>query len=129
VFTLYMKTGGKNGKHTAVTDSSSIGAISSLGVQVFEHREGTSEFTSHPRATKLLGTCQFAFVFPFEFLLRIPWKSVAVQGCSSVLLDNLTFQRFLALKRESANLVLAVTLFKARGPKGGKGPDTEGDED
>ncbi|KAF9009669.1 hypothetical protein BDQ17DRAFT_1348575 [Cyathus striatus] len=35
--TLHSKTAGKYGKHAAVTDSSSIAAISYLGVQVFEN--------------------------------------------------------------------------------------------
>jgi len=37
VVALYSKTTGKNAKHAAITDSSTIGAISDLGMQLFEH--------------------------------------------------------------------------------------------
>ena len=37
VIAIYSKTGGKNGKHAAVTEASNISATSYLVVQVFEH--------------------------------------------------------------------------------------------
>ncbi|KAF8809095.1 hypothetical protein BYT27DRAFT_7188181 [Phlegmacium glaucopus] len=37
VIAIYSKTGGKNGKHAAVTDASNISAVSYLAVQVFTH--------------------------------------------------------------------------------------------
>ena len=36
VIAIYAKTGGKNGKHSAVSESSSISAVSYLGLQIFE---------------------------------------------------------------------------------------------
>jgi hypothetical protein len=40
VIVIYSKTGGKNGKHAAITDASNISAVSYLAVQVFEHMHG-----------------------------------------------------------------------------------------
>ncbi|KAF8237893.1 hypothetical protein L208DRAFT_1245065 [Tricholoma matsutake] len=37
VIALYSKTGGKNGKHSSVSESLKISAISYMGVQVFEY--------------------------------------------------------------------------------------------
>jgi len=37
VLALYSKTGGKNGKHSSVSESSNVAAISYMAVQVFEH--------------------------------------------------------------------------------------------
>ncbi|KAF8225197.1 hypothetical protein L208DRAFT_1075454, partial [Tricholoma matsutake] len=50
VIAIYSKTGGKNGKHAAITDTSNISAISYLGVQVFKHMHGCL-FQDHPDAT------------------------------------------------------------------------------
>ena len=51
VVALYSKTTGKNAKHAAITDSSTIGAISDLGMQLFEHHD-------IPEATSLFLTKQ-----------------------------------------------------------------------
>ena len=49
VCSLYAKTGGKNGRHNDVTDSSNIMAVSYLVVQVFEYQLGT-QFRAQPHA-------------------------------------------------------------------------------
>jgi hypothetical protein len=50
VIALYSKTGSKNGKHAAITDSSNISALLYVGVQVFEHMYGC-QFCVIPEAT------------------------------------------------------------------------------
>jgi hypothetical protein len=40
VIAIYSKSGGKHGKHKAVSDSSHISAVSYVCVQVFEHMFG-----------------------------------------------------------------------------------------
>ena len=67
---MYSKTGGKNGKHAAVTDASNISAISYLGVQVFEHMHGCL-FRDHPDATATFQTKQFALLKSNAFLFLL----------------------------------------------------------
>ncbi|KAF8889727.1 hypothetical protein CPB84DRAFT_1634748, partial [Gymnopilus junonius] len=49
VESIYSKTGGKNGKHADVTDSSNIMAVYYIAAQVFEHQIG-SQFRAIPHA-------------------------------------------------------------------------------
>ncbi|KAF8224221.1 hypothetical protein L208DRAFT_1075266, partial [Tricholoma matsutake] len=53
VTALYSKTGGKNGKHESVSDSSNICAVSNVAVQIFEYMYGR-QFCSIPEATSTL---------------------------------------------------------------------------
>ena len=63
MITIYSKTGGRNGKHAAITDASNISAISypGLGVQVFKHTYGCL-FRDRPDATATFHTKQFALL-------------------------------------------------------------------
>jgi hypothetical protein len=72
---LYSKSGGQGGKHNAVADSSSITALSNIGVQVFEHTH-LRWFSHIPTKTAQLHTRQFALLPPKCFLLclRSPAK-------------------------------------------------------
>ena len=70
VIALYAKTGGKNGKHMAITDSSNISAVSNIGVQVFEHMY-SGLFRAIPEATALFFTKRFALLQPISFLCLI----------------------------------------------------------
>ena len=65
---LYSKSGGQGGKHSAVADSSSVTALSHIGVQVFEHSH-SRWFTHIPSRTARLHTKQFALLPPPCFLL------------------------------------------------------------
>ncbi|KAF8232513.1 hypothetical protein L208DRAFT_1064247, partial [Tricholoma matsutake] len=53
VIAIYSKSGGKHGKHEAVSDSSNISAVSHVCVQVFEHMFGR-QFRGIPAATAIL---------------------------------------------------------------------------
>ncbi|EDR02852.1 uncharacterized protein LACBIDRAFT_307999 [Laccaria bicolor S238N-H82] len=53
VVAMYSKTGGKNRKHSAITESSTIPAVSYLGVQLFQYRMAR-QFRSVPDATAIL---------------------------------------------------------------------------
>ncbi|KIJ92452.1 hypothetical protein K443DRAFT_30663, partial [Laccaria amethystina LaAM-08-1] len=52
VVAMYSKTGGKNGKHSAITELSSIAAVSYLSVQLFRYRTG-GQFHPVPDATAI----------------------------------------------------------------------------
>ena len=61
VVALYSKTTSKNAKHAAITDSSTIGTISNLGVQLFEHHVtySRSDVTFPDKAIWLLQPMSF----------------------------------------------------------------------
>ena len=83
VVALYSKTIGKNVKHTAITDSSTIGAMLNLGVQLFEHHViySQSDITFPDKAIWLLQ--------PVSYLMSMSSPCVShsdVQALSWVLL-------------------------------------------
>jgi hypothetical protein len=56
---MYSKTGGKNGKHAAITQSSNISAVSYIGLQLFENVINR-QFRAIPEATALFQTRLYA---------------------------------------------------------------------
>ena len=67
---MYSKSGGLNGKHSAVTDVSSVTALSYVGLQVFGHSHGRW-FTRIPAVTAQLQTKQFALLPQSNLLLLL----------------------------------------------------------
>ncbi|KAF8814341.1 hypothetical protein BYT27DRAFT_7082428, partial [Phlegmacium glaucopus] len=63
------KTGGKNGRHSDVTDSSNIMAVSYIAVQVFEHQLG-AQFCATPHAQPL-PVLHFNHLPPSAFLCAL----------------------------------------------------------
>jgi hypothetical protein len=61
---------GKNAKHAAITDSSTIGTVSNLCVQLFEHMYGP-KFRVIPEATSLFLTKQYGLQRPMNGLPHI----------------------------------------------------------
>jgi len=75
VIAMYSKTGGKNGRHSAITESSSIAAVfeSYLAVQLFQYRLAR-QFRSVPNATANFQTKQFLLLSSLQFLCLIDTK-------------------------------------------------------
>ena len=73
VIALYSKTGGKNGKHSSVSESSNISALSYLAVQAFEHMYA-QQFRSIPAATAIFQTRQFIQISAINFLTLLDYK-------------------------------------------------------
>ncbi|PPR00996.1 hypothetical protein CVT24_000570 [Panaeolus cyanescens] len=113
VITLYSKAGGRNGAHAAITDSSSIAAVSYIGMQIFEHRQG-GHFSSRTNTTALLNTNHFAFIHPFQFLILIPSTSVARQSNNMIVLNEEQFRHFKALEPQVKRLAVAQKSFRSR---------------
>jgi hypothetical protein len=115
VIALYSKTGGKNGKHESVSDSSSICAVSNVAVQIFEHMHAR-QFHSIPEATSLLQTSQFALFGSHSFLclLSFPPKTSA----SGVELGQEDAERFKSLFAHEDKFKEAMRLFRKRGQSG-----------
>ena len=67
VVCLYSKSGGQASRHSAVTDSSIVTALSHIGVQVFGHSRDRW-FTHVPEETAQLQTRRFAILLPENLL-------------------------------------------------------------
>ena len=67
VIAIYSKSGGKNGKHCSITESSNIGAISYIAAQLFEFMHGRQSRHT-PEATARLQTRQFTLSASMGFL-------------------------------------------------------------
>jgi hypothetical protein len=67
VVSLCSKTGGKNSMHAAITDSSHIGGVSNISVQLFEYMYGW-RFQVIPEATATFLTKQFGLITQMAFL-------------------------------------------------------------
>jgi hypothetical protein len=64
---IYAKTGGKNGRHNDVTNSSNIMAVSYLAMQVFEYDQLGTQFRALPHAQPL-PVLRFDHLPPSAFL-------------------------------------------------------------
>lgn len=117
VVALYSKTG-KNGKHSAINESSNIAAVSYLAVQLFQHRLGP-QFRSVPDATALFQTKQFLLLSSFQFLCLIETKLPAQQSSMPFIeLLPQDIDHYKALKKGQKELTLALKNSKKHGSGG-----------
>lgn len=114
VVALYSKTGGKNGKHSAITESSTITAISYLGVQLYQYRLGR-QFRSVPDATAIFQTKQFLLLPSIQFLCLVDSK-IPLQQSTSPFIDlrSEDLDRYRALRDGQKDLTAALKLWKKR---------------
>ena len=117
---MYSKTGGKNGKHADITESSSISAVSYLAVQIFQYNVSRqfSIFTTMPFQTK-----QFLHLPPHQFLCLVESKVLLTPGSPFVEISLADFTRFRTLESGQRELEAALKAFRKRKPSGI--PDTE----
>ncbi|KAF8166953.1 hypothetical protein BJ912DRAFT_862904, partial [Pholiota molesta] len=112
VCALYSKTGGKNGKHCAVSESSSIAAVSYVGFQIFEHFFAR-QFRAIPGSMAYLQTYRFQHSPSFELLClldsKIPFTSQHTIEISQTDLD-----RYQDLKRGERSLAVALKNSRKR---------------
>ncbi|KAF8161506.1 hypothetical protein B0H34DRAFT_767051 [Crassisporium funariophilum] len=114
VIALYSKTGGKNGKHSSVTESSNISAISYLAVQVFEHMYA-QQFRSIPAATAIFQTRQFTQLSAINFLTLLDYKGSSQNQGSNLELSFEDLTRFRTLQKANKQLQAALKLSRKRG--------------
>jgi len=112
---LYSKTGGKNGKHADITESSSISVVSYLAVQVLHHNVSRqfSIFTMAPFQTK-----QFLRLLPHQFLCLVESKVRITPGSSFAEISVADFTRFRTLELGQKELDAALKAFRKRKPSG-----------
>ena len=110
VIVLYSKTGGANAKHAAVTDSSSISALSYLGVQLFELTHGCS-FRAVTEATAVFQTRQFALFHSYSFLCLVDHAESSRDGIVVSFADGTLFERLYAGRPQ---FIAALKFFAKR---------------
>jgi hypothetical protein len=122
VIAFYSKTGGK---HSSITESSNISAVSYIAVQLFEFMHG-HQFCHTSEATSYLQTRQFALLPSIMFLtLLLTSSKVHVQSGTLELLQEDT-DRFATLDKGMVTFKVAMKLSKKRG-NGKKKVDEEAD--
>jgi hypothetical protein len=100
---LYSKTAGKNTKHGVIMDSSTIAAVSNIGVQLFKHMYGL-EFCVIPEATSTFLMKQFALLRPISFLTLMTSNPQIPARCTSFELGTADHQIFETLQSGHSNL-------------------------
>ncbi|KAJ7843406.1 hypothetical protein B0H14DRAFT_2359048, partial [Mycena olivaceomarginata] len=78
VITMYSKNGGKAGTHSWVATTNSIGSLSFIVAQVYEH-EFRSHFRTIHQADALLGTIRFEHLPVGSFLVLL-FKDEAIKS-------------------------------------------------
>lgn len=112
VIALYSKTGGKNGKHAAVTESSNISGLSYVGLQVFENMVNR-RFRPTPEGTALFQTWQFALV-PSISVLCVLHRSPIVGTAHDIEVSVEDSQIFRGLRAGKDRVLLALKQLRKR---------------
>ncbi|KAF9481696.1 hypothetical protein BDN70DRAFT_991713 [Pholiota conissans] len=112
VCVLYSKTGGKNGKHCAVSESSNIAAVSYVGFQLFEHFHAY-QFRAVPNSMTRFQTYRFQHSSSFELLCLLDAK-ITFTGQSFIELSTADLERFQDMKKGERSLSVAVKNAKKR---------------
>ena len=93
VIAIYTKTFGANGRHSSITNVSSIGSVSNLAIQVFEHHVG-SQFRAIPHS-QALHVKRFDFLPSSAFLCALTdTPSSTENGLKVSEADWITFRDF-----------------------------------
>ena len=131
VIGMTSKSGGKNGKHCPVTDTSKISAIVNMSLQVFQHRFGC-QFRATTDATMSVQSCHFQLLPSIHFLclLDSPVQATVSAGSSSMLgsisfvqISQSDMGRFETLRRCEKELLSVMKNSKKRGEIAGGDSD------
>ncbi|KAI1793766.1 hypothetical protein LXA43DRAFT_1059761 [Ganoderma leucocontextum] len=108
---IYTKSGGKHAKHGDTLECTSIGAISNLDVQMFEHVHGL-QFQVLARADPLLGQ-RFRFLTANAVLCLVAGIPTVVQP-EVVSLSGQEGALFTSLQQEATKFEGAARVFRRR---------------
>ena len=112
---MYSKTGGKNGKHSAITESSSIAAVSYLSVQLFRYHIAL-QFHSVSDVTAIFQTKRFVLLSSVQFLCLIDTKITDAQlAVCFIELTPEDTDRYRALQNGQKELTAVIKLRKKQG--------------
>ncbi|GLB42721.1 hypothetical protein LshimejAT787_1201700 [Lyophyllum shimeji] len=112
VLSIYSKTGGSNGRHCYVTDSSNIAAVSNIAVQVFENSVG-SQFRSIPHS-QVLHAKRFDFIPSSAFLCTLINAPVSTENGLKLSANDWTVYTELNSKENLPKIVQAVMALQKR---------------
>jgi len=111
VISIYSKSGGKNGKHCWVSDSSSISANSYVPVQVFEHMH-SQQFRAVHQALQYLQVKRFTLLPAHSFLCTLDTAPQAIMANLKVSAKD--YERFQILHRHAQKIVSAIKDINSR---------------
>ncbi|TFK18085.1 hypothetical protein FA15DRAFT_603975 [Coprinopsis marcescibilis] len=112
VVIMYLKSRGKNGNHSAITDTLAISAVSYLSIQIYKHSMA-GLFNSITDITVILNTFQFSHLHSIHLLMVLLASAVVIQGQGNVTLSWEFSRIFASLQREVPQLGLSVKAFNA----------------
>ncbi|KAM6503057.1 hypothetical protein JOM56_003034 [Amanita muscaria] len=116
VHAIYSKTGGKNGKHAAVTDKSNVASISYMVVQLFEpalqSSMATLTFRDRPERLALLNVKEYALITSPQFLLLL--SHAPVVSSTGLTLSSDDSAAFMDLNKLSKNLKKVMEIFRRK---------------
>ncbi|THH18184.1 hypothetical protein EW146_g2755 [Bondarzewia mesenterica] len=105
VLSVYSKSAGKNGKHSWVSDSSKITAVSYIAAQLFQP-VAPRQFTSIPRDNMGLKVSRFALLKPTSFLVAL--KAVLTPAGQNFIISAQDHQYYAALQKKLASIREAI---------------------
>jgi hypothetical protein len=121
VLAIYAKSGGKAGKHSWVSDSSNVAAVSNIPVQLFDHILGV-QFRAIPGG-QTLHVKRFCLLPSSAFLCTLDVApSETENGLKISPQDGVLFRN---LKDSSAGIQKAVASLASRGKKAQVPDDTD----
>ncbi|CDO78140.1 hypothetical protein BN946_scf184719.g2 [Trametes cinnabarina] len=114
VLAIYVKSGGKQARHCSVEQCSTLGAVSYISVQVYEHVHGP-QFRDNPQATSLFRTKRFLHLPSISFL----WTLTSQPTCQGgmLLLGDTDYRPFTSLSAAAHIFSAAAKLFRKRSLK------------
>jgi hypothetical protein len=114
VVSLSSKTGGKNGKHSDITESSSISAMSLVAVQVFQQSFGT-RFSMITENASRFQTKGYLLIPSTQFLCLVDSKIQTHSPDSQIVeISSEDLQRFQRLRNGEEALKTALRQFRKR---------------
>jgi hypothetical protein len=112
VLAIYSKTGGKNGKHSSITESSNISAVSYFALQVFEHMV-SQQFRSVPEKLQYLGSKKFTLLPSTAFLCTLDSEPRSAIE-TGLRLGTTDYSRFNILTRNISTILAVMKALKSR---------------
>ncbi|KAJ7192601.1 hypothetical protein GGX14DRAFT_578036 [Mycena pura] len=130
VITIYSKAGGKAGAHAFIEEADTIGSVSFVLAQTYEHAAGRTFRRVHSTSV-MVGVSRFAHLPSGSILFRVPDK--VTQGKQNfVELSSATTLKFKELLTEKKELLWAATVLNTvqrRGADNVNIVDIEEDDD
>ncbi|KAJ7189874.1 hypothetical protein GGX14DRAFT_580306 [Mycena pura] len=111
ILSMYAKGGGKAGAHAFIPQVDSIGPISFVLAQTYEHAGGRTFRRVHAGAAAMLGISRFAHAPAGSVLLRVPDTVTIKPNQLQVELSPATTVKFRELISEKAQLVWFTTVL------------------